>query len=116
MRLLFVEDALLPSRSAAPARLDGPRDPGPTALVQDALPLLARADVSRVGLGAAVARHIRMVGLLTGLAPLRMRVEPAPHLDPERALLRRFLEVHDSTAQHGAVVGAAPKLMTPVAL
>ena len=47
MRLLFVEDALLPSRSAAPARLDGPRDPGPTALVQDALPLLARADVSR---------------------------------------------------------------------
>ncbi len=56
LRLLLVEDPLLPAGSAAAARFHGPRDAGPPAVVQRALPLLARLDVRGVGFGRRVAR------------------------------------------------------------
>ena len=94
VRLLFVEDALLPTRPAASARFDRPRDPGPTAFEHDVLPLLARGDVLVVGIGIAVAGQVGVVRLLTGLAPSRVRVEPGARLVPERRFFGCLFEIH----------------------
>ena len=94
VRLLLVEDALLPTRTAAAARFDRPRDPGPAAFEHDALPLLARGDVLVVGVGIAVAGHVGVVRLLARLAPRGVRVEPRTRLAPERRFFFCLFEVH----------------------
>ena len=84
-RLFLVEDAVLDAGTAAPAVLTGPRDAGPPAFVQLALPRLRRGDVQRVV----------VLGEIGGV-PGGVLVEPRQRLGPELGLLRCLGEVHSS--------------------